>query len=61
MDEMQTLGAFISDYFNSNQSIITDSFYGILETKSKCGGCQCTKFNFQIHGTFEQRSLLNNK
>ena len=53
MDEMQTLSAFISDYFNSNRSIITDSFYGILETKSKCGGCQCTKFNFQIFSFLE--------
>ena len=53
MDEMQTLSAFISDYFNLNRSIITDSFYGILETKSKCGGCQCTKFNFQIFSFLE--------
>ena len=53
MDEMQTLSAFISDYFNSNRSIITDSFYGILETKSKCGGCQNTKFNFQIFSFLE--------
>ena len=53
MDEMQTLSAFISDYFNSNRSIITDSFYGIIETKSKCGGCQCTKFNFQIFSFLE--------
>ena len=53
MDEMQTLSAFISDYFNSNRSIITDSFYGILETKSKCGGCQYTKFNFQIFSFLE--------
>ena len=53
MDELQTLSAFISDYFNSNRSIITDSFYGILETKSKCGGCQNTKFNFQIFSFLE--------
>ena len=53
MDEMQTLRAFLSDYFNSNQSIITDCFYGILETRSKCAGCQCTKFNFQIYSFLE--------
>ena len=53
MDEMQTLKAFITDYFKSNQSIITDCFYGILETKSKCGGCQCIKFNFQIYSFLE--------
>ena len=53
MDEMQTLNAFLSDYFNSNQSIITDCFYGILETRSKCAGCQYTKFNFQIYSFLE--------
>ena len=53
MDEMQTLKVFISDYFNSNQSIITDCFYGMLETKSKCTGCQLTKYNFQIYSFLE--------
>ena len=53
MDEMQTLKVFISDYFNSNQSIITDCFYGMLETKSKCTGCKFTKYNFQIYSFLE--------
>ena len=53
MDEMQTLKVFISDYFNSNQSIITDCFYGMLETKSKCSGCNITKYNFQIYSFLE--------
>ena len=53
MDEMQTLNAFFSDYFNSNQSIITDCFYGVLETKSQCAGCKCIKFNFQIYSFLE--------
>ena len=53
MDEMQTLKAFLTDYLNSNQSIITDCFYGILETTSQCTGCQCAKFNFQIFSFLE--------
>ena len=53
MDEMQTLKVFISDYFNSNQSIIVDCFYGMLETKSKCTRCQLTKYNFQIYSFLE--------
>ena len=53
LDEMQTLTAFITDYFQNNKSIITDCFYGILETKSKCAGCQYTKFNFQIYSFLE--------
>ena len=53
LDEMQTLTAFINDYFQNNKSIITDCFYGILETKSKCAGCQYTKFNFQIYSFLE--------
>ena len=53
MDEMQTLKVFISDYFNSNQSIIVDCFYGMLETKSKCSGCNITKYNFQIYSFLE--------
>ena len=53
MDEMQTFSAFLKEYFQSNQSIIVDTFYGICETKSKCGGCNITKYNFQIYSFLE--------
>ena len=53
MDENQTLMAFISNYSNSNQSIINNSFYGILETKSQCSGCNTIKYNFQIYSFLE--------
>ena len=53
MDELQTLNAFIQEYFNLNKSIIIDCFYGILETKSKCCGCNITKYNFQIYSFLE--------
>ena len=53
LDEMQTFSAFLKEYFQSNQSIIVDTFYGICETKSKCGGCNITKYNFQIYSFLE--------
>ena len=53
MDEMQTFNAFLKEYFQSNQSVIVETFYGIVETKSKCGGCNITKYNFQIYSFLE--------
>ena len=53
MDEQQTLKVFIEDYFKNNKSIILDCFYGILETRSKCSGCNITKYNFQIYSFLE--------
>ena len=53
MNESETLNIFVQDYFSSNQSIITDCFYGIIETKSTCSGCKLTKYNFQIYSFLE--------
>jgi len=53
MNEIETLNAFVEDYFSANKSIITDCFYGILETKSTCSGCKLTKYNFQIYSFLE--------
>jgi len=53
MNEMETLNAFIKEYFSANKSIITDCFYGIIETKSTCSGCKLTKYNFQIYSFLE--------
>ena len=53
LDEMQTLNAFITEYFAENKSIITDCFYGLLETKSQCTGCNLIKYNFQIYSFLE--------
>ena len=52
-DEMATLNAFIQEYFSANKSIISDCFYGLAETKSTCGGCKTTKYNFQIYSFLE--------
>ena len=38
-DEQQVLGCFIED-FKNNQSIISDIFYGITETKTECLSCK---------------------
>ena len=54
MDEQQTLKVFIEDYFKNNKSIILDCFYGILETRSKCSGCNITKYNFQIYSFYKK-------
>ena len=53
MNEMQTLNNFIQEYFGANKSIISDCFYGLVETKSTCTGCKITKFNFQIYSFLE--------
>ena len=53
MNEMETLNAFIQEYFSANKSIISDCFYGLVETKSTCGGCNITKYNFQIYSFLE--------
>ena len=53
LNEMETFQAFVNEYFSDNKSIITDCFYGLLETKSKCSGCNYVKFNFQIYSFLE--------
>ena len=53
LNEMETFQAFVNEYFTDNKSIITDCFYGLLETKSKCSGCNYVKFNFQIYSFLE--------
>ena len=53
LDEEQTFNAFVKEYFSTNKSIIIDCFYGIIETRSRCGGCNITKYNFQIYSFLE--------
>ena len=52
-DERQALNSFVKEYFGANKSIITDCFYGLMETKSKCCGCNYIKYNFQIFSFLE--------
>ena len=53
LNEIETLTAFLQDYFSSNNSIITDLFYGICKIENKCTGCNYSKYNFQIYSFLE--------
>ena len=47
------LKLFISDFQEKFKSIISDLFYGILETKYQCKICNTIKYNFQIYSFLE--------
>ena len=53
LNEMESFNAFLQDYQNNYKSIISELFYGVLETKCKCTGCQAIKFNFQVYSFIE--------
>ena len=55
-DEMNVLQYFLEDYKKNNQSIISDLFYGIIETKTEC--LQCKKRN-QCNGIYNPIYLYN--
>ena len=71
-DEQKMLNLFIYDFYNKYNSIISNLFYGTLETKYQCLNCQTTKYNFQVcsifqfpleeinHYFFEKRKKINN-
>ena len=52
-NEMDMLKLFLSDFQIKFNSIISNLFYGILETKYHCNVCQDIKFNFQIYSFIE--------
>ena len=52
-DEMHTLNLFLQDYQKNYKSIISDLFYGVIEIKNQCTGCNYIKFNFQIFNFLE--------
>ena len=49
LDENKMLELFFIDFKSKFRSIISDLFYGVMETKSFCQGCQKNKYNFQIY------------
>jgi len=53
LDEKKMLNIFFEDFKIKFRSIISDLFYGILETKSQCQGCNKTKYNFQVYSFLE--------
>ena len=53
LNEQKMLNIFMNEYKIKYNSIISKSFYGILETKSQCQICKNIKYNFQIYSFIE--------
>ena len=49
ISEEQVKQNFFKAFTKSHKSIISDLFYFTIETISKCMGCGCIKYNFQIN------------
>ena len=74
INEQYMLNSFIQEMKENYNSPISHLFYGIMETKSKCLGCNTIKYNFQIYSFLEfplqqvnkyyydkgERQLINN-
>ena len=52
-NELAMLKMFIEEFHQKFNSPISNLFYGILETKTRCQGCSVIKFNFQIYSFLE--------
>ena len=52
-NEKLTLQLFLDESKQNFNSPISNLFYGILETKSQCKGCNVIKFNFQVYSFLE--------
>ena len=53
LNEMSALNYFLQDFKMNFNSIISNLFYGVLETKSQCTGCGNIKYNFQVYSFLE--------
>ena len=53
LNEQKMLNLFLNDFKMKYHSIISDLFYGIMETKNQCYGCKKIKYNFQIYNFIE--------
>ena len=51
--EDRILNVFLNEFKEKYNSIISNLFYGVLETKSQCQGCGKIKFNFQVYSFVE--------
>ena len=52
-NEQLMLKLFLDEFGHKFNSIISNLFYGILETKTQCQGCNIIKFNFQVYSFIE--------
>ena len=53
LNEQYMLTTFINEFKVKYNSIISNLFYGVLETRSQCKKCQYIKYNFQIYSFIE--------
>ena len=52
-NEQAMLNLFLQDFKAKFNSPISNLFYGVMETKSQCHGCQIIKYNFQVYSFVE--------
>ena len=53
LDENKMLTIFLNEFQTNYNSIISNLFYGVMETKSQCQKCYNIKYNFQIYSFVE--------
>ncbi len=53
VNEQKMLNLFLNDFKEKFNSPISNLFYGTMETKSQCHGCNIIKFNFQVYSFLE--------
>ena len=53
LDEQKMLNLFSKEFEMNYNSIISQLFYGLLETKAQCQKCKNIKYNFQIYSFIE--------
>ena len=53
LNEQKMLNLFLKEFKEKFNSPISNLFYGIMETKSQCHGCNIIKFNFQVYSFLE--------
>jgi len=53
LNEEKIFSIFLNEFKEKYNSIISNLFYGILETKSQCQGCGNIKYNFQVYSFVE--------
>ena len=53
LNEQKMLNIFTNEFKEKYNSIISNLFYGLLETKSQCQQCKYIKYNFQVYSFIE--------
>ena len=53
LDEQKMINIFTNEFNEKYKSIISNLFYGLLESKSQCQQCKYIKYNFQVYSFIE--------